>query len=57
VRLDSVYRGGPSNGWRKTRCEVSETLAVAGYGADDNGTIDGILPGRVDDGSRRVIPS
>lgn len=31
-RLDSTYRGGPSHDWQKTKCEVSETLAVAGYG-------------------------
>ena len=32
---------------------VSETLAVAGYGVDDNGHIDGILLGRDDDGALR----
>ena len=42
-RLDSVYRGGPSHDWQKTKCEVSETFAIAGYGVDDNGRIDGIF--------------
>ena len=52
-RLDSAYRGGPSHDWQKTKCEVSETFAVAGYGVDDNGRIDGILLGRVDGGTLR----
>ena len=37
----------------KTKCEVSETFAVAGYGVDDYGRIDGILLGRVDEGALR----
>ena len=52
-RLDSAYRGGPSHDWQKTKCEVSETFAIAGYGVDDNGRIDGILLGRDEGGSLR----
>lgn len=42
-RLDSAYRRGLSHDWQKTKCEVSETFAVVGFGVDDNGRIDGIL--------------
>ncbi len=52
-RLDSVYRSGTSHDWQKTKCEISETLAVAGYGLDDNGRIDSVLLGRADSGTLR----
>jgi bifunctional non-homologous end joining protein LigD len=46
--VDSPYRAGRSHDWLKTKCVVSETLAVAGFTENDCGGIDGILLGRAD---------
>lgn len=49
--LDAPYRAGRSRDWLKTKCAVSETLAVVGFYRDDNGRLDGLFLGRaIDDG-------
>jgi bifunctional non-homologous end joining protein LigD len=47
---DSPYRPGRSNDWVKSKCAVTETFAVAGYGPDDRGKVEGILLGRAGGG-------
>jgi len=50
-RLDSPYRSGRSNDWLKTKCEVSETLSVIGYGADGRGRVEALYLAREEEGA------
>jgi len=49
--LDAPYRSGRSTEWLKTKCEVSETLTVIGYGADARGRVEGLYLAREENGA------
>jgi bifunctional non-homologous end joining protein LigD len=49
-RLDAPYRSGRSHDWLKTKCEVTETLAVIGFAPDDRGEVEGLILGRREEG-------
>lgn len=49
-RVDAPYRSGRSHDWIKTKCEVTETLAVIGFAPDDRGQVDGLILGRREKG-------
>ena len=49
-RIDSPYRAGRSDAWRKTRCAQSETFAVVGFSENSRGRLDGLYLARGEDG-------
>lgn len=49
-RVESPYRGGRSDSWRKVKCARSDTFIVVGYSENARGRIDGLYLGRAGPG-------